>query len=85
MLEDLVAHDLLDVDVAGRGHLAGHHDEAGGQQRLDGDPARRVLPQHLVEDGVADLVGDLVRVPLGHRLGGEKSSGHSRLVLVVCC
>ena len=70
-----VAHDLLDVDVAGGGDLAGDDDETGGEQGLDGDPAVRVLAQHLVEDGVADLVGDLVGVTLGHRLGGEQTSG----------
>ena len=41
MLEDPVADDLLDVDVAGGGDLAGDDDEAGGQQGLDGDPAVR--------------------------------------------
>ena len=51
--------------------------ETRGQKRLHGDPALRVLAEHLVEDGVADLVGDLVRVPLGHGLGGEKASSHS--------
>ena len=75
-LQDPVADLLLDVDVAGRGDLAGHDHEAGGQQRLDGDPAVGVLLEHRVEDRVADLVGDLVGVTLGHRLGGEKASGH---------
>ena len=75
-LEDPLAHDLLDVDVAGGGDLAGHDDEAGGQQGLDRDPAVRVLAQHLVEDRVADLVGDLVGVTLGHRLRGEQTSWH---------
>ena len=75
-LEDPVADLLLDVDVAGRGDLAGHHHQTGGQQRLDGDPAVRVLLEHGVEHRVADLVGDLVRVTLGHRLRGEKASGH---------
>ena len=76
-LEDPLADDLLDVDVAGGGDLTGHDDEAGREQRLDGDAAVLVLPQHLVEDGVADLVGDLVRVTLGHGLRGEQTSRHS--------
>ena len=32
----------------------------------------RVVAQHRVEHAVGDLVGDLVRVALGHRLGGEQ-------------
>ena len=76
-LEDPVADDLRDVDVAGGGDLAGDDHQAGGEQRLDGDPAVRVLLEQRVEDGVADLVGDLVRVTLGHRLRGEQTSSHS--------
>ena len=76
MVEDPVADDLLDVDVAGRAHLAGDDDEPGRQQGLDGDAAVGVLAEHLVEDRVADLVGDLVGVPLGDGFGGEEASGH---------
>ena len=77
--EDPVADLLLDVDVAGRGDLARHDHEAGGQQRLDRDPAVRVLLEHGVEHRVTDLVGDLVRVPLGHGLRGEQASSHRLL------
>jgi hypothetical protein len=40
-------------------------------QRLAGDAALRVLGENGVEDGVRDLVGDLVRMALGDRLGRE--------------
>ena len=65
--------------------LAGDDDEPGGQQRLDRDPAVRVLGEHRVEDRVADLVGDLVRVTLGHGLGGEKASSHVVVPLAQWC
>ena len=39
-LEDPLADELRDVDVAGGVHLAGHDDQAGGEQRLDRDAAR---------------------------------------------
>ena len=42
-------------------------------RRLDRHPAVRVLAQQRVQHRVADLVGDLVRMTLGHRLGGEQS------------
>ena len=42
---DRVAHERWDVDVGRGGHLAGDHHEAGGQQRLAGDTARRGRPR----------------------------------------
>jgi hypothetical protein len=69
-----VADDRGDVDVAGGRDLAGDVHLPRGDHRLDRDPAARVLRQHGVEDGVADLVGDLVRVALGDRLGGEETA-----------
>jgi hypothetical protein len=82
-LQDPVADLLLDVDVARRGDLTGHHHQSGGEQGLDGDPAVGVLLEHRVEHRVTDLVGDLVGVTLGHRLGGEKASGHGVLTPVL--
>ena len=40
-----LAHERRDVDVGRRRHLARHHDEPGGQQRLAGDAARRDHPR----------------------------------------
>ena len=62
-----------------RADLTGDDDEAGGQQRLDGDAQVGlvgVVRHQVVEDRVADRVGDLVGVTLGHGLGGEQASGH---------
>ena len=75
-VEDDLAHDGRDVDVRLGGDLAGDVHLTGGDHRLDRDPALRVVLEHRVEDGVADLVGDLVRVALGDRLGGEQTAGH---------
>ena len=69
---DGLASDLRNVHVAGRGDLARHDDEPGGQERLAGHATRRVLGQDRVQDGVGDLVGDLVRMPLGHGLRSEQ-------------
>ena len=65
-----------DVGVRLGGHLAGDVDLAGRDQGLDRDPAARVLRQQRVEDAVADLVSDLVRVALRDRLGGEQAACH---------
>ncbi len=87
--EDLLADQLGDRGVGVGAHLAGHDDEARGQQGLDGDTEVLlvgVVLHEVVENGVADLVSDLVGVTLGHRLRREKASSHSDLtpVLLVC-
>jgi hypothetical protein len=38
---------------------------AGRDERLDGDTALGVLGEQRIENGVADLIGDLVRVSFG--------------------
>ena len=68
---------LGDVDV-GRGvDLTGDVDLTGGDHGLDRDLAGGVVLDHSVEDGITDLVSDLVRVPLGDGLRGEETAGHS--------
>ena len=61
-------------DVGVGGDLTGDDDEAGRHERLDRDPAVRVLGEQRVEHRVADLVGDLVGMTLGHGLGREQST-----------
>ena len=69
-----LAHDRRDLDVAAVRDLARDVHEAGGDERLDGDAAVRVLREDGVEDAVGDLVADLVGVPLGDGLGGEQAA-----------
>ena len=77
-LEDRVAHDAGDVDPPGGGHLARDVHLTGRDEGLDGDAALGVLFEHRVQDRVADLVGDLVRVSFGDGLGREQATGHGR-------
>jgi len=70
-LEHGVAHDLGDVGVGGGRDLTGDVNLSGGHQCLDGDAGAWVVGEERVEDGVADRITNLVRVPLGHRLTGE--------------
>ena len=77
-LGDLLARQLLDVDVGVGRDLPGDDHEPGGDQRLAGDPADGVVGEHRVEHRVGDLVGDLVRMSLGDRLGGEEEFAHGR-------
>ena len=46
------AHDFLEVDVGAGRDLAGDDREAGGDERLAGDAAGRILGQDGVENGV---------------------------------
>ena len=71
-LLDRRADDLLKVDVAGRGDLAGDDGEPGRHQGFAGDAAHRILREDGVEHGVGNLIGDLVGMPLGHRFGREQ-------------
>ena len=73
---DHVADDLGYFDIRAGGDLARHHHQTGGEQGLAGDAGRRVLFEYGVEDGVGNLIGHLVRVPLGHRFGREHPACH---------
>ncbi len=73
-LQDPVAHQPGDVDVAARGDLTRDVHLAGGHHGLDRHPAAPVLLEQRVEDAVADRVTHLVRMTLGHRLAREQPS-----------
>ena len=78
-----------DLRVTGTGGVFGnawHHDweayltcnddQARRDQGLARHATHRVVGEHGVEDPIGDLVGDLVRVTLGHRLGRELEAAH---------
>ena len=72
-LLDRLADEAGDVDIGLGGDLPEDQDRAGAQRGLARDPAERILAQDSVEDGVTDLIGNLVRMPLGDRLRGEEA------------
>jgi hypothetical protein len=47
--------------------------ETRGDQGLDGHPGVRIFRKQRIQNAVADLVTDLVRVTLCDRLGGEET------------
>ena len=73
-LEHAVTGDARDVGVGLSRDLATDDDQTRRDEGLGRDAALGILGQKSVEDAVADLVGDLVRVTLGHGLGREKSA-----------
>ncbi len=76
---DRPPHDLGDVDVGLGRDLAGDERETGGDQGLAGHTAVGVVRQDGVENGVRDLIRQLVRMALGDRFRREQ------VVLAVHC
>ncbi len=62
------------INVGLGGDFAGDDDQAGGQKRLGGDAAVRVLLDAGVENSVGDLVRHLVRMAFGDALRGKQES-----------
>lgn len=71
-LLDGVSDDLLVVDLRPGGDLTEDHDHTGLGGGLTGDLGERVLSETSVEDGIRDLITDLVGVALTNGLGSEK-------------
>ena len=71
-----LAHDLArearNVDVGFRRHLAGDVDLSGDRERLDRDARVGIVFEQRVEHRIGDLIGELVGVPLRHRLAGKE-------------
>ncbi len=75
-LVDRAPNGAGDVDVGLGGDFASDDGKTGGDERFARHPAHRILRQHLVEDGVGNLVGHLVGMALRNTLGGEGPTGH---------
>lgn len=66
---DGVADNLLVVDLALGGDLAEDHDHASLGGGLASNLGHRVLSQARIENGVGNLIGNLVGMALAYRLG----------------
>src|SRR5208282_84500 len=66
------ADQALKVHVSFGGDLAGDYDEAGAGQGFASDAAGGVFPQAGVENGIGNLVGDLVRMSFGNGLRSKQ-------------
>ncbi len=64
---DHTANQRLKINVSLSGDLAGDDDQAGRRQRLASHTAVGIFFYAGVENRIGDLIGDLVRVTLGHR------------------
>ena len=71
-IADRIPDQLWNIDIGISGDLAGDYGHAGRDQRLAGNPPHRVLGHDCIQDRIGDLVGDLIRVAFGHRLGSKK-------------
>jgi hypothetical protein len=64
-VEDDLARQRFEVDPGAGGDFAGDDGDTGLDHGFAGDAGALVLRQDGVENGVGDLVGDLVRVAFG--------------------
>mmetsp|Transcript_57590 Transcript_57590/g.103474 ORF Transcript_57590/g.103474 Transcript_57590/m.103474 type:complete len:321 (+) Transcript_57590:618-1580(+) len=81
-LENRGPHNLVVVKLGLGRDLASHHDHVVLGASLASNFGLWVLPQACVKHSIGDLVAELVRVTLVHRLGREKEgAGGFRLLL----
>src|SRR6185503_1825665 len=66
-----VARHLLEIDLRVAGDLTGQHDVAAFHEDFARDAAARILREMGVEDGVSDIVADLVRMTFADRFRRE--------------
>ena len=64
---DHAAHDGGEIYVSFSGDLSGNEHYAGGGDGFAGDAAVGIFLQTGVEDGIRNLVGDLIGMAFGHR------------------
>ncbi len=70
-VDDDVAHQLLQIDPGRSGDFTGNDRHTGLDHGFAGHAGMLVLGDDGVEHRIGDLVGDLVRMPFGHGLGGK--------------
>ncbi len=75
------AHQALEVHIRLGGDLTRNHHQPGAGQRLARHPAKRVLCQTRVQNRVRDLVGNLVRMSLGHGFTGKQCTVTLRQII----
>ena len=77
---DGLTNHFRQMHIRRGGDLTCDDGEAGRHQRFTGDTRVHVLSEDRIEHSVGDLVGDLVRMPLGDGFRGEEMTvGHATL------
>ncbi|KPW19016.1 Uncharacterized protein ALO83_00811 [Pseudomonas cannabina pv. alisalensis] len=71
-VEDDVTHDVFEIDPGRSRHFASDDRHTGFDQCFACYAGVFVFSDDSVQNRVGNLVGDLVRMPFGHGLGGEK-------------
>ena len=64
---DDAARHVLHIDIGLRAHLAGNDHEARRAEGFAGDLRVGIVAEEFVENGVGNLIRDLIGVSLGHR------------------
>jgi len=71
-LANRFASDFVVIDVRAGGNLARDDDQTGGDQRFASYAPPGILAHDFIENGVGDLVSDLVGMTFSNGLGSEQ-------------
>ena len=66
------AHQRLEIYVRFGGNFAGDDHQTGCSQRFTSHAAHGIFSQTRVKNRIRNLVGDLIRMSFGYRLGGKE-------------
>ena len=70
-LADCIEGDFLPVDFGMGGDFAGNDDKVGRGQRFTGNTAVGILHQTGIENGIRDLIADLIGMSFRNGFRGE--------------
>ncbi len=75
-VENDLARQRFQIDPRAGGDFTSDNRHAGLDHRFAGHACALVLHEDRVEDGVGNLVGNLVRMAFGHGFGGKEVAAH---------
>ena len=82
-IPDHLPGDLVNGYIGRGGDLSHHLHKTGGSAGLAGNAGRGILCQNGIQNRIADLVAELVGMPLGNGFAG-KNSAHENNLLDFC-
>ena len=74
--KDRLPHNRRNIRIRRRRHLTSHMHLTSRDQRLHRHPRRRIRPDQRIQHPITNLISDLVRVTLSHRLRRKQAPRH---------
>ena len=82
-LEDRLSHETRHVDLARGRDLTRDDRHAGGHEGLTRHPGVRIVHQHGVQNGIGNLIRDLIRMAFCDGFGRKESMAHGSLDIFI--